>query len=236
MKLGVMQPYFFPYIGYWQLMRHVDVFVLLDTVQHIRRGWISRNRILKPGDGWQYITVPLEKHLQKSKIHDLKTVSCSEWKAKILAQLEHYKKTAPYYRLAVDIVRESLYGENTRRLTCVNYHALKTVATALGIHTKIHLLSESELDYSGINTPGGWSLKIAEQLGASEYINPISGRILYDQEQFSSFNIHLKFLQPKQTDYEQKRPYIPNLSIIDILMFIGVDGARSLLSEYEVLT
>ena len=97
MRLGIMQPYFFPYIGYISLIKNVDKFILLDDVQFIRHGWIERNRILKPTGGWQYISVPLEKHGQKIAIKDIKINNSQQWKSKIISQLTYYKK-APYYR------------------------------------------------------------------------------------------------------------------------------------------
>ena len=97
MKLGIMQPYFFPYIGYFSLIKHTDDFILLDTVQFIRHGWIERNRILKPSDGWQYIMVPLKKHSRETLIKNIEINNEQQWKEKILAQLQHYKKQAPYF-------------------------------------------------------------------------------------------------------------------------------------------
>ena len=96
MKLGIMQPYFFPYIGYISLVKHTDEFILFDTVQFIKHGWIERNRILKPTGGWQYISVPLEKHSLSTLIMDTKIRNNDDWKAKILNQLVHYKRRAPY--------------------------------------------------------------------------------------------------------------------------------------------
>ncbi|MGC7846714.1 WbqC family protein [Desulforudis sp. 1088] len=90
MRAAVMQPYFSPYIGYWQLIHAVDTFVLFDDVQYIRHGWINRNRILKPGGGWQYI-IALKKHSKNDLIRNIQAHPTLEWKARILRQLEHYK-------------------------------------------------------------------------------------------------------------------------------------------------
>ena len=92
MKIGIMQPYFFPYLGYISLIKHTDEFLLFDPVQFIRHGWIERNRILKPGAGWQYISVPLKKHEQTALIQDVQIDNSQNWREKILAQLGHYKK------------------------------------------------------------------------------------------------------------------------------------------------
>ena len=97
MKLAIMQPYLFPYLGYWQLIHEADKFILFDDAQYMRHGWVNRNRILKPRDGWQYIIIPLEKHGAKEKISNVMVQSGGNWKRQIIAQLQHYKKRARYF-------------------------------------------------------------------------------------------------------------------------------------------
>src|SRR4030042_3246951 len=80
MKIGIMQPYFFPYLGYFSLIKHTERFVLLDSVQFIKHGWVKRNRILKPGSGWQYILVPLVKHNRDTKIKDIRIKNTLDWR------------------------------------------------------------------------------------------------------------------------------------------------------------
>jgi hypothetical protein len=92
MKIAIMQPYFFPYIGYWQLIHAVDRFVLFDDAQYIRHGWVNRNRILKPGGGWQYILVPLKKHALTESIKNVQVNPDGKWHELIVRQLAHYKK------------------------------------------------------------------------------------------------------------------------------------------------
>ena len=97
MKLAIMQPYFFPYIGYWSLIKQTDHFMIFDTPQFMRRGWIERNRILKQQGDWQYISVPLEKKPLDTPINQMVIRSNESWKEKIKNQLMHYKKKAPYF-------------------------------------------------------------------------------------------------------------------------------------------
>src|ERR1700761_8598999 len=97
MKLAIMQPYFFPYLGYFQLIHHADRFILFDDVQYIRHGWINRNRILKPAEGHQFIIAPLADHGRDALIKEVYVKDGYDWKEKILRQVEHYKKRAPYY-------------------------------------------------------------------------------------------------------------------------------------------
>ncbi len=97
MKVGIMQPYFFSYLGYFSLIKHSDRFILLDTVQFIRHGWIERNRVLKQNEGWFYIQVPLFKSERGTLIKDIRINNNINWKNKILSQLQIYKKIAPNY-------------------------------------------------------------------------------------------------------------------------------------------
>ena len=115
MKLGIMQPYFFPYIGYWQLILASDVFVLLDDVQYIRHGWINRNRILSPSGGWQYIVVPLERHSATALIRNVNTHPNIDWKGlSMVRQLYHYKRKSRHCAVTIRLV-ETILGNITER-------------------------------------------------------------------------------------------------------------------------
>jgi len=120
MKLAIMQPYFFLYLGYFSLIKHTDKFILFDIVQFIRHGWIERNRILKPSEGWQYFRVPLQKHPRETKIKDILIDNDQAWKEIILAQLQHYKKSAPYYLNVIGILNKVFSQEYNNTL---NPHA-----------------------------------------------------------------------------------------------------------------
>ena len=108
MKLGVMQPYFFPYIGYFQLMKNVDQWVVFDDIQYINKGWINRNRILHPNveKQWQYITLPLVKRKQFEKICNIEIKSEINWRAEILGKLTAYKRKAPFYNETLNLINE----------------------------------------------------------------------------------------------------------------------------------
>ncbi len=235
MKLALMQPYFFPYIGYWQLLYHADTFILFDDVQYSNRGWVNRNRILKPTEDWQYVTVPLEKHSQKSKIKDIKTLTNDDWKNKICNQLSHYKKTAPYYQMTFEMIREALYGEASQKISQINFFILKFLSRQFGMSKEFLVSSEMGFDYSNVSEPGEWALRISEQTSASEYVNPASGAALYSLKKFSNSNIKLKFLKPMNIVYDQHRSFIPWLSIIDVLMFNSLEETKKLLQHYEMV-
>src|SRR5687767_9328128 len=108
MKLGIMQPYFFPYIGYFDLIHSVDQWVVFDTPQYIRHGWINRNRILHPTAGWQHIIAPVRKHHRAAPIGDIRVVEDGGWRALIPRQIEHYRGHAPHFGAVAALVHDCL--------------------------------------------------------------------------------------------------------------------------------
>ena len=121
-----MQPYFFPYIGYWQLIHAADCFVLFDDAQYMRHGWINRNRILKPGGGgWQYILVPLNKHTATESIKNVQAHPDKQWKELIIGQLTHYKKKARYFDEINELVREILFSNTEKCIATINFVIIK---------------------------------------------------------------------------------------------------------------
>ncbi len=236
MKVAIMQPYFFPYIGYWQLIHAVDCFVLFDDVQYIRHGWINRNRILKPGGGWQYILVPLKKHKLTEPIKNVQVHPEKEWKNLIIRQLKHYKKKADYFSETNKMVKKLLFSTNENNIALLNKSIIKKLCDSLGLRKQIILSSQQEFDYSKINNAGDWALHIVEQMGGTEYINPIKGYGLFDLEKFLFHNIQLSFLSPHTIEYFQPSNFEPFLSIIDVLMFNGVEGTKKKLDQYSITT
>ena len=236
MNVGIMQPYFFPYIGYWQLIHATDTFVLFDDVQYIRHGWINRNRIINPAGGWQYIQVPLAKHEHTELIRNVAARAGEDWRAKVLGQLNHYKRRAPHYRETVEIIGAVLAGLDDPRICRINFSILSGICGSLGVDRKILISSECGFDYSAVVDAGDWALRIAEQLGADGYINPISGTELFDAAKFTARGIRLNFLRPDDIIYPRRGAFEPWLSIIDVLMFTGVEGTKALLSRYTLHT
>ncbi len=234
MKVAIMQPYFFPYIGYWQLIHAADRFVLFDDAQYMRHGWVNRNRVLKPGGSWQYILVPLKKHEVTESIKNVHAHPEKEWKELIIAQLAHYKKKARYFDETNELVREILFSNNEQSIAAINFAIIKKLSACLDLNKEIIQSSEQNFDYSEVGDAGEWALRIAEQMGASEYINPAAGAELFDREKFSSSNIKLSFLKPQEIVYSQRGDFEPALSIIDVLMFNGIEGTKELLKHYEI--
>ena len=236
MKLAIMQPYFLPYLGYFSLIKHTDEFILLDTVQFIRHGWIERNRILKPSDGWQYIMVSLKKHSRETLIKDIEINNEQQWKEKILAQLQHYKKQAPYFSNVIDILNE-IFSKEYATIVDLNLASLKTVCNYLGINTPIQVFSLMNIDIEPANAPDEWALNICKALGnVDEYWNPPGGQSFFDRKKYENAGINLKFHSAILTDYDQKRNvFEPWLSTIDVMMFNSEEEINKMLDNYELL-
>jgi hypothetical protein len=238
MTLGIMQPYFFPYIGYWQLIKASDEFILFDDVQYIRHGWINRNRIIKPKEGWIYITVPLKKHSREDVIKNISASDNVNWSDVLFNPLKTYEKTAPFYSETLYIIGNILKKINDneiKSITKINHTIIAELCSYLNINTKITVSSHHNFDYYSVNGAGDWALEISKQKKASAYINPISGRELFDKEKFSSNGINILFLKPQEITYNQKRKtFEPWLSIIDVLMFNGREETIKFLNYYDI--
>ena len=224
-----MQPYFFPYLGYFSLIKHTDRFILLDAVQYIRHGWINRNRVLKPGAGWQYVVVPLEKHRRETAIRDIRVKQDTPWQDRILRQLEHYKKRAPHYGSVMELLGECLRLQETS-IARLNAQLLAKTCAYLDIPCKAAIYSEMELGIDEVTDAGEWALHISRALGARQYINPPGGAELFDAARFAAAGIGLSFLVPDLGEYDQRRPgFEPGLSIIDVMMFNDTEVVRAML-------
>jgi hypothetical protein len=234
MKLGIMQPYFFPYIGYFSLISATDKWVIFDDIQYIRHGWVNRNRILHPVNGWQYIIMPLKQHARDTHICNIETLETYNWRNKIIGQLAHYKKKAPYFEETMFILSKC-FEHNESNLSKFNTYYLKTICEYLEIMFDYSIFSEMELDLKEVSHPGDWALEISTRLSAAEYINPFSGKDIFDKIKFDKRNINLLFLKMKPYCYSQKRDeFIQDLSIIDIMMWNSKEEIKDMLKMYEL--
>lgn len=236
MKLAIMQPYFFPYLGYYSLIRKTDRLILLDTVQFIRHGWIERNRILKPSEGWQYVSVPISKHSLITPIDKVIINNCHDWKNKIIRQLEHYKKKAPFYNETIKMV-ESALDINTTSIVMLNANLLIKTCEHLGIQLNIDIYSEMNIIIEDVNCPDEWALNICKALNADEYVNLSGGYNIFNRSKFDQANISLKFIANNLSAYNQRRTtFESGLSIIDVLMFNDIDSTLMLIDDARLFT
>ena len=236
-KIGIMQPYFFPYIGYFSLIKHTDKFILFDPVQFIRHGWIERNRVLKPELGWQYISVPLIKHDLSTLIKDVKIKNEENWKEKIFSQLLHYKKKSPFYKQTIEVVEKGVDIE-TDSIVYLNYSILKAVCNYLNISFNCEIFSEMNLKIEAVNAPDEWALNICKTLGYKEYWNPPGGIEFFDREKYKNAEVDLKFQKVNIQPYPQRRGpenIEIGLSIIDVMMFNSIEKIHEMMDDYELL-
>ena len=235
MKLAIMQPYFFPYLGYFALIKNVDHFMIFDTPQFIRHGWIERNRVLKPDSGWMYIKVPLEKHSRNTAIKDLIVRNDGEWKKKIIAQLSHYKKKARFYPDVMNLLNE-IFQLNTDSIVKLDHLALKIICNYLCINTEISIFSEKGINIEKPTAADEWALNIAVALNAHTYINLPGGQSFFEREKYTNKNIELKFMDVNLLEYKQKNNYFEKgLSIIDVLMFNSPLDVGLMLDNYQYI-
>ena len=223
MKLAIMQPYFFPYVGYFDLINNVDKWIVYDTVQYIQHGWINRNRILHPNSGWQYITVPLNKKSfadsYRTAIKDIEISDNTDWISKIIRQLDHYRKKSPYYHETIDLIEECLNSES-QFISTLDVMTLDKVCGRLNIRFDHEYFSEMDIELDPQLPAQQKVIRICQELGVTEYVNLSGGKELYDGEEFDRNDIKLVFRSIPDFEYACKGyEYIPKLSIIDLLMW-----------------
>jgi hypothetical protein len=235
MKLGMMQPYFFPYAGYISVVKHANLFILCDEVQFMRQGWIERNRILKQDGGWVYIKVPL---VNKGliPIKDIRVDNRQDWKQKILAQVKHYEKCAPYYTEITKMLKE-LFTKDFEDIVSLNKETLLMVCKYLNIQTEIKVFSEMGIEIEKPKAADEWALNTCKALGnITEYWNPPSGKHFYDKSKYEKANISLNFLKINMKPYPQNgKAFEEGLSIIDVMMFNSAGRINEMLDDYKLI-
>ena len=219
MKLGIMQPYFLPHLGYFDLIYNSDKWIVFDSVQYIRKGWMNRNRILHPGKKWQYISVPIQKAHRETAIYNIKIKTDAKWQDKIFAQLTHYKKKAPFYSEVTALLEECFSYEGDS-LSGLNKHSLQVVCDYLGISFSPKVFSEMGLEFGKVSGPGDWALRISEALGADVYVNPPGGVDIFDPVAFERRGIEFVFRDITPLEYDcSPYTFVSRLSIVDVLMW-----------------
>lgn len=229
MKLGIMQPYFLPYLGYWQLMNAVDTYVVYDDVAYIKGGWINRNNFLVQGNTKLY-TFSLENAGSYKLINEI-SIKDDFSKFKKLLQFNYVK--APFYKECMELV-EKIVSYDTKNLGMFLYNSIKVIADYLEFNTKILLSSEIEKN----NKLKGKDkvIHICKLFDADEYYNAIGGQELYDKAEFERNGIKLSFVKTIITPYRQlKNDFVPGLSILDILMFNSKEKVKELLNDFELI-
>ncbi len=226
-----MQPYIFPYIGYFQLMNAVDEFVVYDNIEFTKKGWINRNRILVDGKD-EYITLTLKKDSDYLHIKD--RFLANTWEVdriKLVNRITESYRKAPYFKEAFEVIENCILYQDKNLFNFLLY-SLQQVNDYLGINTKLVISSSIEINHSLKSEEK--VIAICKAQNATTYINPIGGVELYSKNNFSNLGIELQFLQAKNVEYTQyKNEFVPWLSIIDVMMFNSKEEIQNFLNNRE---
>jgi hypothetical protein len=232
MKLAIMQPYWFPYLGYFQLIRCADVFVIYDNIKYTKRGWINRNRILENGaDGM--ISLPLARAPDSADIRERRIAGQFD-RRHLLRRLGNAYRRAPQFPATMELL-ESLVLYPDDNLFAYLRNSIVGICRHLGISAKIVTSSSIAADHalSGQDRV----LDLCRALGASTYINPIGGTDLYDADTFAAKGVDLRFLRSPTISYPQfSAPFVPMLSIVDVMMFNTVEAIAAWTASAVAMT
>jgi len=232
MTIAIMQPYIFPYIGYFQLINAVDKFVIYDDVNFINKGWINRNQILVSGQPHLF-TIPLKDASQNKLIYEVELALNDPWKKKFLKTFQQSYQKAPNYQKVFLLIEEIVNFESVT-IADLTLHAIKKLCAYMNIETEI--VDSSRVYNNSEFKAQERILDICKKENASHYINPIGGMELYEKNKFEKEHIRLDFIKSVASPYPQfKNAFVPWLSVIDILMFNDDENIAKLLKEFELI-
>ena len=235
MRVAIMQPYVFPYLGYYQLLHAADVFVCFDDVNFIKKGWINRNRILLNGAPFTF-TIPIQGMSQNITIRDSHIAPDPAWRIKLLGNLKQGYGRAPFYDTVFPLV-EQLIQQASGSIADLAEASIRLVADHLALPVRI--TRSSALGIAEGVKGQERILQVAKAHGAAHYINPANGAHLYSEERFAQARITLRFLRMEaDLRYPQqgKGDFVPGLSMLDLLMNVPPEGIRDLLARYTLHT
>jgi hypothetical protein len=232
MRLAIMQPYFFPYIGYFQLIAAVDLFIVYDNIKYTKKGWFNRNRLLQNGKDVMF-SLSLKNDSDYLDVCE-RELAASFNRDKLLGQFKEAYRRAPYFAQTFPLVEQIVRYEDTNLFRFL-HHSIARTCEHLGIDTEIRVSSGIGIDHDLKNQDKVRALCAA--VGASTYVNAIGGIELYSKETFREQGIDLKFIQSKPFEYPQfGDAFVPWLSIIDVMMFNPLDTIQTCIStNYELI-
>jgi len=233
-RMGIMQPYFFPYLGHFSLIAACDDWVVFDISQYTPKGWMNRNRVRHPDGPPNWVSVPLRNGSISIRTCEAQVQDVAATERMVLGKLSHYRKRAPFARAVEALVREAFaLPAGDESLVHLDVRALGAVCAYLGLPFAPKICSELDLALPPDLGPGDWALEIASRLGAGSYLNPASGRALFDPAAFAARGLELAFLQPRSWSYAAG-PFEPlaDLSILDVLMWNDPATVRAALQSH----
>lgn len=234
MKIAIMQPYIFPYLGYFQLINSVDTFVIYDNIEYTKKGWINRNRLVF-NSKIEHFTINIVKDSDYLNVDERKVspVFYDKELNKILNKIKQNYGKAPFFNEVFPFIK-NIFTHKTENLYEYIYHSLISVVNYLEIETTV--LKSSALDIDHKLKSADKVIAICKSLNAKIYINPIGGKELYQKETFKKQGIDLYFIENELTPYAQfKNDFIPGLSIIDVLMFNSKEEVKEMLNQYHLV-
>jgi hypothetical protein len=229
MRLGIMQPYFFPYLGHFGLIANTDRWIVFDVTQYTPRTWMNRNRVLHPTEGWNYVTVPLANSSTQIRIHEARIADPRAAARSIEGKLSHYRRKAPHYETVRRLVAGTFAAAGDS-LVELDVQGLQAVCRYLDIPLRLEVCSRMGLALPQHLEPGDWALEICTQLGADAYLNPASGRALFDPQRYAGRGVALQFLEVGEFRYDTgPYPFEPGLSILDVMLWNSPQQIRDAL-------
>jgi hypothetical protein len=231
MKIGIMQPYFLPYIGYFQLIKSVDVFVVYDNIKYTKKGWINRNRMLQNGKDVVF-SLPLKNGSDSLDVCE-RELAPDFNRDRLLNQFRGAYQRAPYFEQSFHLFEQIVRFED-KNLFRFLHNSIVVICKHLDIDTEIRVSSEIAINHRLKNQDR--VLALCEELGASTYVNAIGGMELYSKEAFLNRGIELKFIKSKPFEYAQfGNGFVPGLSILDVLMFNSVKALQEQLLGFDLV-
>ena len=232
-RLSIMQPYIFPYLGYFHLIESSEKIIFYDDVNYIKKGWINKNRILMNGAEFQF-TIPVEKVSQNKLILEIVPAVDDVFKNKFFAQLDSCYKKAPNY-LPVKNLIENVFSLEYNSISEMAIASITSVYTYIGKDLSWAKSSEISPSTKGIEKADRL-IQICKEQGYDSYINAMGGMELYSKSYFKKQDIELSFVEPQLKEYPQfKNNFVPWLSIIDVLMFNSPEEVIVLLGSYAII-
>lgn len=232
MRIAIMQPYFMPYIGYFQLINAVDEFIVYDNIQFTKKGWINRNRILVNGSD-AYFTLPLKKDSDYLEIKNRFLANSFDFERKrILNRISESYRKAPFFKQTYEVLERCMIYEDNNLFNFI-FHSIRELVNYLNIDTKLTISSTLLINH---HLKGEEKvLAICKKQQAAVYINPVGGVNLYKKEEFRSHNVELQFQKSNTIVYKQlNNEFVPFLSIIDVMMFNDNLCIKQMLNNYTI--
>ncbi len=218
-----MQPYFFPYLGYFQLIAAVDLFVVYDNIKYTKKGWINRNRMLRNGRAVTF-SLPLKRDSDHLNVCERRLADDFD-SDKLLNQIMGAYRSAPYFARTIPLLEQIVRHEDMNLFGFL-HHSIVRTCEHLGIATEIRISSGIAIDRDLKNQDR--VLATCEALGASTYVNAVGGMELYSKEAFQDKGVDLKFIRSNSFEYPQfGNEFVPWLSIVDVMMFNPIDAIRT---------